>query len=386
MNPLAHKNWNRTISWVVSGVRDVRKSGTGTITLSAANTFTGGVIVAAGTLSSTAHNSSATQSGLGAATNNISIAAGATLELAATGGRTTLMGDISGAGNVTQNNGGTFGVLLGGDNSAFSGTFNSLTGTVGMNFLSENSGSALAQWIFNANSGGVGRASTRWGATADAWAPGLTSGVPVTIKLGSVISTSTVVELANFSSGSVAAAETTFEVGDLGLNETYQGKIVDTGTGSTGLTSSKVNVKKVGTGTLTLTGTNTYTGTTVIDNGALYNGGALGATAVTVNAGDRIGVGSAATKSIGGSLTFADSTSQLDVHTNGTTTASRLNVTGALAAGGCTVNILGALNIGSYILISAGSSSGTLPVLGTNNSGHGVTFTLVAGVLTAIVA
>jgi fibronectin-binding autotransporter adhesin len=378
---------NQTVSRVISGAGDVVWPLSTTLTLSAANTYTGTTRVAAGTLSSTAHNLTSGASGLGAATNPIVVASGATLELAATGGRTTLMGNISGAGNINQNNSNSFGFLLGGDNSGFTGTYTRQVTCRNTNFTSNTAGSAAAAWVFNSD-GDASFASVylRYGAATDAWVVGMASGSN-TLYFGSIASTDTNCQFGNFTQQVSQTANTTIEVGALGTNTTYAGKLVDTQSSSTAFTSSVLNVRKVGTGTWTLSGTNTYTGTTAINGGALYIAGSQGATATTVanTAGCRIGVGSAATKTATTStLTMSGSNSAIDVHTNGTTVASRLNVTGAFAAGGCLVNVLGALNAGSYVIVSAGSSSGTLPVLGTNSSGRSVSFTLVAGVLTLI--
>lgn len=305
MNPLGHKNWNRTISWVVSGVRDFRKSGTGTITLSAANTFTGGVIVAAGTLSSTAHNSTESASGLGAATNNISIAAGATLELAATGGVTTLTGNISGTGSISQNNGSSFAVSLAGDNSGFSGTYTMQTGCIALSFNSATSGSASATWVLNGNTGSP-RIGARYGSAAQAWLPGLTTGTSNTIKLGSVSTTSTTIQIGNNTSQASQTGETTWEIGELNASTTFAGVVVDTVVGSTAFTSSKVNIKKVGTGTLTLTGTNTYTGVTTLSAGkvtvaTIGNGGVSGNLGAATNAASNLVL-------VGGTLQYTGAT------------------------------------------------------------------------------
>ena len=141
-----------------------------------------------------------------------------------------------------------------------------------------------------------------------------------------------------------------------------------------------------GTGTLTLTSNQTYTGATTVSAGPLRLGGNLAATAVTVAnvAGASIGASTAATRTIAGSVTFAGSNAALDVQTNGSTVASRLTVTGSVVRGGAKVNVLGALNAGTYIIISgaSGSSSGSEFTIGTNLSGRTCTFSTVSGVTT----
>lgn len=617
-----------TISAVLSGSAGLTKTGSATLTASGANTYTGTTTVSAGTLSSTAYSSTSGASGLGAATNPIVVASGATLELAATGGRTTLVGNISGSGNISQNHG-TNSVLLGGNNSSFTGVYTK-TNSASVQFCSASSGSAAAYWTTTGTPASSAFVA-RYGATPDAWNTGIASGSNPVIQMGSFASSDTGCSIGNFTSAASQVANTTFEIGDLGQNETVAAAFVDTLAGSTAFTSSVVNIRKVGSGTwtlsgtntytgtttvnggtlkagasasgkafgtlsavtlantsgvilhlndfnqtigslaggggtggnvtlgtgtltmggdntstsyagvisgtghltkvgngtqilsgantfsgiclisagvleapalsaigtgtgsgnyfaiqggstfrytgtgsesltnryiywnssaasievtsasgtltlgvtggtrnqaftktgagtlafdttvimsagsltcaagtfnvasvmsgtvavtvsggtMTMSGTNTYTGTTTVNGGILYVSGALGATAITVanTTGSVIGVGSAATKTATTStLTMSGANAAINVHTNGTTVASRLDVTGAFSAGGCTVNVLGAVNIGSYTIVSAGSSSGTTPVLGTNSSGHAVTFTLIAGVLTMIVA
>lgn len=323
-----HCNWAKTIGWVIPGASGIRKSGSGTLTLSAANTFTGGVIVAAGTLSSTAHNSSATQSGLGAATNNISIEAGATLELAATGGRTTLMGNISGAGNVSFNNNTTsFGCLFGGDNSGFTGTFTAQATAGGFNFLSSTAGSATASWVFNQTTVSLNGCVARYGTTADAWAAGIASGSNPVIKLGSLAIGSSNITVGNFTNGAAGqTANTTFEIGALNTNTTVASVVADTAVGSTAFTSSNTNIKKVGTGTLTMTGTNTYTGVTTLSAGkvsvaTIGNGGASGNLGAATNAASNLVL-------VGGTLQYTGATASTNrAFTLTTATTSTIEVT-----------------------------------------------------------
>lgn len=405
MNPLGHKNWNRTISWVVSGVRDFRKSGSGTLTLSAANTFTGGVIVAAGTLSSTAHNSTASASGLGAATNNISIAAGATLELAATGGVTTLTGNISGAGSISQNNGSSFAVSLAGDNSGFSGTYTMQTGCIALSFNSATSGSASATWVLNGNTGSP-RIGARYGSAAQAWLPGLTTGTSNTIKLGSVSTTSTTIQIGNNTSQASQTGETTWEIGELNASTTFAGVVVDTIVGSTAFTSSKVHVKKVGTGTLTLTGTNTYTGVTTFDGGVvscatLSNGGNNSNIGAATSAASNLVFGGGTLRHTGGAVgvnrAFTVNTGGATIDSSGSgavtwsgaptfATSATLTLTGSFAGSSFSAVIGGGANgnlvksgSGTWSLTAANTYTGSTAVsAGTLTLGGSVAHTVQA--------
>lgn len=158
-------------------------------------------------------------------------------------------------------------------------------------------------------------------------------------------------------------------------------------------------VTKIGSGTLTLSGVSTYTGTTNISAGTLLLTGTL-ASSVNINGGTLLGTGTVSnavtvsntTSSIiqggtgagtattlnVGNLTFNGSTSALNVTSNGTTAPSLVASTGTVTLGGATVNLLGALNAGTYNLITASSMSGTV-VVGTNSTGRSVSSCQVSG-------
>ncbi|MGN6641732.1 MAG: autotransporter-associated beta strand repeat-containing protein, partial [Verrucomicrobiota bacterium] len=64
--------------------------------------------------------------------------------------------------------------------------------------------------------------------------------------------------------GSDQNGTVTYEIGALGNDSTWAGRILNGGTGTT-----RTSIRKVGSGTWTLAGTNTYSGTTTIDGGTL---------------------------------------------------------------------------------------------------------------------
>jgi len=127
---------NQTIAGVISNgsstIGSLNKVGSGTLTLTADNTYTGGTTVTAGTLELS--NSSI----LG----NVNIASGATLDIEVTTGTETYAGQITGAGNVevNQTTGNTGTIIL----SGLTGTGN-YTGTtsVGAGTLEFNNSSAM---------------------------------------------------------------------------------------------------------------------------------------------------------------------------------------------------------------------------------------------------
>ncbi len=152
---------------------------------------------------------------------------------------------------------------------------------------------------------------------------------------------------------------------------------------------------------IVLSGTHTYTGATTLNAGGLRVTGSLASgSAVTVNvgilsgtgtvagtvaiadintAGIQAGTGTGTTTTLTvGALTFLGTNARLQVTTNGTTACSLVTSTGAVTLGGATVNLLAALNAGTYTLIGGASMSGTVTV-GTNNTGRTVTSCTVVG-------
>ena len=163
----------------------------------------------------------------------------------------------------------------------------------------------------------------------------------------------------------------TLAVGDNNVTSTFDGRVVvDGGTGS-------INLRKVGTGTLTLTGTDsTYTGTTAVQNGTL--------SAVTLNnvatpnTGSSLGrPTSLAAGTIGLGLTTA--TGNLRITGTGETTDRVINLAGTTGGGGIEQTGTGHLKFtsdftatggGDKTLTLSGSTAGTGEIAGAivNNS------------------
>ena len=244
-----------TFSGVISGTNgNIIKAGTGTLTLSGANTYTGTTTINAGdlTVSGSLHDSTAVTIASGADYNvnasdtvasiegagNIVIASSQTLT-AGDGNDKTLSGVISGAGNYIKAGSGT--QTLSASNT-YTGTTQVSAGTLTVS--------------------GSGRLSDSTAVTVDSGA------------VYNVAVSDTVASIAG--AGSITLGSNTLTSGGSDASTTFSGVI----SGTNG------NIIKAGTGTLTLSGANTYTGTTTINAGDLTVSGSLhDSTAVTIASG-----------------------------------------------------------------------------------------------------
>lgn len=154
------------------------------------------------------------------------------------GGNIDLNGNLSGTGTIRKIGGWT--LMLGGDNSGFSGSITNAQSNI--YFKNAAAGSAAATWV------------VLGGATLAGQIPGADS----TFELGSLSGAG---RLAN--DGSTGTV--TFSIGALNTDSTFSGTIMD----RLGGTANYVALTKVGTGTLTLSGPNTYSGLTAISGGTL---------------------------------------------------------------------------------------------------------------------
>jgi autotransporter-associated beta strand protein len=316
----------------ISGAGTLRKIGTGTLTLSGSNSYSGATLIDSGTL----------QVSSGAAIDDLSkvqMAAGATLAL----GANETVGSLEGFGSV---NTGGFTLTTGGNNSStpFTGQ---ISGSGGLT----KAGNGVLQ---------LGGTNTYSGATT------IIAGI-VIANGGSAIGDLSAVDVGfdtelllggNEVIGSLAGAGNvnlggfTLTAGGNNTSTTYSGVI----SGSGGLT-------KAGTGTLTLSGSNTYSGFTSILGGTLLaNGGAAlsNLSTVDVSAGAMLVLGAAETI---GALHGAGS-----VDNGGFTLTTGGNNSGRIFSG---------VMSGSGGLIKIGSGT---QVLSGNNTYSGLT-TISAGTL-----
>ncbi|WP_176629292.1 autotransporter-associated beta strand repeat-containing protein [Desulfolutivibrio sulfodismutans] len=273
---------------VISETGGLTKSGTGTLTLGAANTYTGATTVNAGTLRAGAADIIASSSGL-------SVASGAVFDLNDYDQTITL---LSGSGGVTLgSDAATILTLnLGSTDSTFAGV---ISGAGGL--TKTGSGSLTLSGV-----------NTYTGATT------VSGGI---LRLtGSLASAS--IDLASGTGIAFAAASDT----------TYAGAVTGSGT-----------LTKSGTATLTLSGANTYTGDTTISGGTLRVTGSLASQSVAVSSGALLDMRPAANATYAGVISGAGgfqksgaaalTLSGNNTYTGDTTiTAGTLRVTGALAS------------------------------------------------------
>ena len=334
----------------ISGAVSLLKQGSGTLTLSAANTFGGGLTINAGAVTL----GNATSAGSGTITlnggklqnntsadltigNNISVGGGGgTIGLISSGKNFTLNGALSGSGNLTiAPAGGPLNSLyLNFSANTASGTI-TIPNSSGINqtvtrFLTATAGSATAAWS-------IGGAQDRF----------TTLDFTGTIEFGSLSGSGTI-------QGDVSGIQT-MSVGALNTTTTFSGVIKDA--------SGTVALTKVGTGTMTLSGANTYTGPNNINAGKLIiSTASLANGNYTVANGATFGVTNTTTGSatISNLIVSAGSALEFQRVTNKVTpliVASNLAVNGS-----CSVIITGTNGLvsgNSYPLVSyAGTFSG----------------------------
>ena len=405
---------SETVSAIISGSAGLTKAGTGTLILSAANTYSGNTTVSAGILNLA--NINAIQN-----SPSVSIASsGATLWIGASGTFVTPASiSIVGTGSSTYvgplhfRSGGTLNAALTlGGTTTISSFGNTVTPTLGgaiggtgpLTILAQGGGAtAFNLWTLNA-------ASTYSGNTVILNDNGL---LDVTVKLGIVnaLPTTTSLNLQTVSSTTTNAfatldlngnPQTLAGLTDTGSSQsaasyTAGSRVINSGTlatltinnsgadtyGTTGtrvlpgtiggttaglVAANNLALVKTGAGTLTLAGTNTYTGSTTVSNGLINLG-----VAETVGTGGPLGKPTTLANSIvlqGGGLQFSSA------NTYDYTTSGRLQLAdgtnGIIDDGGQTVTFANAIGLGAAktgALIKQGVGTLTLnPGAGNTNS------------------
>jgi autotransporter-associated beta strand protein len=335
-----------TISSVMGGAGTLNKTGTGTLVLSGANTFSGGTAVNGGTLnlgSSGALNSSGTISFGGGTlqysasnttdySSRFSTAASQAYSIDTNSQNVTLATALtSSGGSLTKFDSGT--LTLSAANTYTGGTTLS-AGTLklsGSGLLGSSSGTLSVNGgtlDLNGTTQDVGNLTGSGGTIANN-----STGTNVTLTIGN----------------------------NNGTGGNYAGVIADhtSGTGTVALT-------KAGTGTITLSGANTYTGGTVVSNGMLLTASAAGNTlgttsGITVNAGGTLCLGGAADQiNNSATITLAGGTFQKGNFSEGTTAGVGMGAL-TLSASGSRIDF-GTGTVGILTFASLNASTFTLTI------------------------
>ncbi|RYD68478.1 MAG: hypothetical protein EOP83_00755, partial [Verrucomicrobiaceae bacterium] len=317
----------------ISGGGPVEKRGTGTLTLSSANSYAGGTILKAGTLS--LGNANALGSGTVtlrggmlatgalAVPNSIVVESDAVITGGHAGGNHGVKA-ISGNGTLTLTATNVFD--LEGSLTGFSGKF-AFGGSGSFRFFGS-AGSAQADFDLGTRS-----LSARSGS---AFAIGSLAG-----QSGSVLTGA---------SGSGNNVAVTYTVGGNHHDSVFNGVITNGNSASA--------VTKAGNGRLVLNGVNTYTGATQVQSGMVVVNGSLAASAVTVSSGATI----AGTGALGGTLALA-ANAKLGIAvapalTRGLSVAGNVTLSGPIDV--VAVGVGGTLVAGNYPLLQySGTLSGT---------------------------
>lgn len=205
----------------------------GTVTVGAASTYSGVTYVNSGTLVLGSANA--------ASTNTIAINNGGTVTFAAN--NVTFSNNITGSGAILNSAAAT--TVFTGDHTGFKGTFTHSAAANNSQFNSALSGSPNAAYNITAG-------ELIFAANGD-----------YTVQMGSLASTG-----GNMRGGNSATGTATLEIGNLNTSTSIAGNINN---GATKILA----LRKVGTGTLTISGANSYTGNTVISNGVLALSGTV---------------------------------------------------------------------------------------------------------------
>ncbi len=354
---------------VIAGIGSTFTVNGGTATIPGANTFTGAVTVADGTLMTNNWNNDGTDGPLGNSALPVTLGGASTMgTLRYTGGN--FLPDNAKKGLSLNAGGGTVQLAMGPNRSSFAHlNGSSITGsggltvqTGGARFLIVGSAAYTGPTVvaasseLQANYYDTVNDGTPFGAGTN----GL--GSPVTVGAGSFLTL--------YSAG----ANTTVAIGSLSGTGTVRGEYFGTHTLKTGGDNSSTTfsgviadsfdnpsstaLTKVGTGTQTLSGVNTYTGATLVTAGTLLVSGSISGSTVTVDGGTLGGSGGtvgATTVNNGG--TFAPGASIGTLNVSGTlalggTAAFELNKSGFTLSADL-ANVTGALTLGGTLNVTA---------------------------------
>ena len=374
-------NANTTLSGAIGGSGSLVKTGSGTLILSGANTYTGTTTVSAGTLQGS------TTSLIGNIVNNGAVV----FDQAASG---SYGGIISGSGSFTKQNAGTLtltnantftgpAAINGG--TVVLGAANALASTIDVSLASGATLqlSAAAQTVGSISGAGNvilgANTLTTGGSNTSTTLSGAISGTGGVVKTGSgtltLSGTNTYTGATTVNSGTVQGTSTSLP-GNVTLSTAATAVVFDQATAGTyaGVVSGSGSFTKQNTGTLTLTGANTYTGATAITGGTLALGGAnalADTTAVTVSSGAALQL-NASNETIGslagaGNVNLGSYTLTSGGTNASTTFSGVISGTGAMVKNGSgTLTLSGSNSYSGGTSVNGGTLQGTTTSLQGN--------------------
>lgn len=331
---------NKTISGAITGTGSLYKQGSGNVTLSAANSYTGLTTVSSGTLSLSG-------SGALSSSGSLTVASGATFDISA----------VTSSANVgTLNNAGTIGI------GSKSLTFSIPSATTMSGTIQGTSGSVTKQGAGTLTITSAG--NTYSGGTTISAGSIVLSGNGLLAPSGDIaLATNTSFDVSGISASSLTIKDISGS-GSILLgtkNLTFGGASSPTFSGS--ITGTTASVRKQGAGTTTLTGVSTYQGgTTVVagslalsGNGALFSSGGL-----SVDTGATFSIAATNTGATVGSIA-SDGTIALGAKTLTFGTSASNTITGPITGSGGSINIQGG---GSTTLSGTNTYTGSTTITG----------------------
>jgi fibronectin-binding autotransporter adhesin len=296
-----------TISTPVSGTGGLAMSSGGTLTLSAANSFSGGITVSGSTLTASADSSLGTTSGgltfNGTCTfscggtfidvgRTFTVSAGTNLTYNTSGH--TIRGPVVGSGTLTVLN-----PSQGNPNLAMTSTANTFTGAMN---LTDKGASGTAAYYFNSlgDAEGAGIISLGFNAANDAqgsafvWHTGAVAPLVLNHRQFNIGGSASFIVSNNATPSNTITINTALlATGNrnrtLGLDGPNTGDNTIAGSIPDGESGSVLSLTKFGVGKWILSGANTYTGNTTVNTGTLALVGGSQTSAITVNSGAKLG-------------------------------------------------------------------------------------------------